>query len=100
MVYEKLSRGTGVSGSQGSYMKNRVWTVAVRDLDPSGKPKPAALYSATYASDGISCFGMPLYGNKDECKRNYLKLLWSHLRSIGPQWPDLAEAPSSKSAAR
>ena len=100
VVYEKLARATGVSGSQGSYMKNRVWTVAVRDFDSSGRPRPNALYSATYSSDGISCFGLPMYGNKDECKRNYLKLLSSHLQTISPRWPDLAEAPSSKPAAR
>lgn len=94
VVYEKLASGTGVSGSQGTYMKHRVWTVGVLSVDSSGAPKPDALYSATYTSDGISCFGIPLYGNKDQCKKNYLKLLSSHLQYISPQWPDLAEAPS------
>lgn len=96
VVYEKLVRGTGVSGSQGTHMKYRVWTVAVLGVDASGGPKPGPLYSATYTSDGISCFGGPLFGNKDQCKKNYLKLLSSHLQSISPQWPDLVEAPSTK----
>ena len=100
VVYEKLARGTGVTGSQGHYMKYRVWTVAVTGVNSSGRPKPDALYSATYSSDGISCFGGPMYGNKDQCKKNYLKLLSSHLQHISPHWPDLAEAPSAKPAAR
>lgn len=100
VVYEKLTRGTGVSGSHGTYMKNRVWTVAVRAVDPSGRTNPNSVYSATYASDGITCFGLQLYGNKDQCKKNYLKVLSSHLQSIRPQWPELVEAPSTKAAAR
>lgn len=100
VVFEKLTRGTGVSGSQGSYMKYRVWTVGVLGFDPSTWPKPEVLYSATYTSDGINCFGAPLYGNKDQCKKNYLRLLSSHLRIINPQWPDLLEAPSAQPATR
>lgn len=99
VVYQKLVRGTGVSGS-GTYMKYRVWTVAVVGVNASGGPKPDPLYSATYTSDGISCFGGPLYGNKDQCKKNYLKLLSSHLQVMNPQWPDLVEAPSTKPAPR
>ncbi len=100
LVYEKLARGTGVSGSQGTLMKYRVWTVGVMGLDSSGGPKSDPLYSATYTSDGISCFGGPLYGNKEQCKKNYLKLLSSHLQNINPQWPDLLEAPAIRPASR
>lgn len=69
-------------------------------LDSSGGPKPDPLYSATYTSDGINCFGGPLYGNKEQCKKNYLKLLSSHLQNINPQWPDLLEAPAIRPASR
>jgi hypothetical protein len=100
LIFEKLARGTGVSSSQGTYMKHRVWTVGVLGVDSSGGPKSDALYSATYSSDGISCFGIPLYGNKNQCKKNYLRLLSSHLQSINPQWPDLTEAPPATAAAR
>lgn len=99
VVYEKLAQGTGMSGSQGTSMKYRVWNVGVLAVDAvSGAPKADALYTATYSSDGIACFGGPLYGNKDACKKNYLKLLSSHLQQINGQWPDLIEAPSARAA--
>ncbi|WP_125243233.1 hypothetical protein [Aquabacterium soli] len=81
-------------------MKYRAWTVGLMGLDSSGEPKSDPLYSATYTSDGISCFGGPLYGNKGQCKKNYLKLLSSHLQNINPQWPDLLEAPAIRPASR
>jgi hypothetical protein len=100
VVYEKLTRGTGVTGSNGTYMKNRVWTVSVIPIAASRGAPTEALYKATYASDGINCLYGPMYANKDDCRKKYFKLLSSHLQAINPQWPDLAEAPLTKPAAR
>lgn len=76
---QRITSLTDVSSSGGNWAEQRQWlaTVAHRPA-PSASLVPA--YRATYVSDGVLCFGAPLYGNKDDCKTKFRALVLRQLQ--------------------
>ena len=94
LILEKLQSGIGVHSSQGTYMRDRSWSVHVVEAPKVQNEASRTLYSATYQADGISCFTMTMYGNKSECQADYLALLGRHLQKALPGSPGLKPASS------
>lgn len=80
VLIEKLDKFTAVRSNYGTSSSYRQWNATLYEVQGSSL-KP--IFNEGYMSDGIACFSISQYANKDLCKTKYIDFLFAHLTSIG-----------------